>query len=421
MTIYVFQFFLMALMVVVDLYLYQAIKLLYRNKSPQFRRTINIVFWAITLFSVLTIIIAMIYPFYFWPPPVRNIIIAALTTLYATKAFPVIFMIVEDIVRGITYLKRKWASPAKSFDDEKYESPNAISRSQFILRTGFIASLLPFAVHLYGVTRGGYDYTFIQKNIGIPGLPQEFDGLRVVQISDLHAGGFPFASSIDGVMEQINKYEPDIIFFTGDLVNQLASEVDRFIPFLQKLKAPEGIFSVLGNHDYGEYLHWEEEEEQLRNARLIVEKQEQMGWQVLQNEHHIIERAGKKLAIIGVENWSGIGRFQQYGDVEKAAKGTEDSDTKFLLTHDPSHWEEKILKEHPEIEMTFAGHTHGMQFGSDHPRFTWSPVSYVYTYWFGHYIVQGQQIYVNRGLGFTGFPGRIGMTPEITVLDFHRS
>jgi hypothetical protein len=250
-------------------------------------------------------------------------------------------------------------------------------------------------------------------------LPEAFEGLRIVQVSDLHLGGFyHHRTHIAHVVDQINGLEPGLLLFTGDMVHNFAEEVTPFVEILNRLEAPLGKFAILGNHDYGHYYRWESEDAERQNLELVKNQIRACGFDLLLNEHRRIRRNGSAIELIGVENW-GKPPFPQLGDLEEAMKGTRPEMIKILLSHDPSHWDQRVRGKEPVI-LTLAGHTHGMQFGIEWGRFKWSPSKWTYRHWAGLYRENGQYLYVNRGLGFTGYPGRVGIRPEITLLTLTR-
>ena len=254
-------------------------------------------------------------------------------------------------------------------------------------------------------------------------LPQKFNGLKIVQISDLHVGNFPSTHHIENMIEKINAEKPDFIFITGDLVNFKSDELIPFLPILKKLNANRRIYSILGNHDYGEYYDWENTIAKEKNLQDLVAMQEkELGWRLLRDEHELLDYRGYQMAIIGVEYWGHSMRFGKKGNVKKAYSGAEEADLHLLLSHDPSHWDKEIISNeaYKSIDVTFSGHTHGFQFGVEIPKlnFQWSPSKFVYPHWAGLYQIKEQQLYVNRGMGYVGYPGRLGIPPEITVFNF---
>ncbi len=246
-------------------------------------------------------------------------------------------------------------------------------------------------------------------------LPKSFAGLRVVQISDIHSGSLQNHRAVESAVQKINAQNPDLIFFTGDLVNNIADEATSFIDIFSKLRAKHGVYSILGNHDYGDYVAWPDAATKEANLNKLKHIHAQMGWRLLLNEHVRIEQNGESIAIAGVENWSAKGRFSSYGKLQQALAGLADAATILLLSHDPSHWEAEIPDHPAEVDMTFSGHTHGMQFGLEWWKWRWSPVQYLYRQWAGLYNRNHQFLYVNRGFGVIGYPGRVGILPEITV------
>jgi predicted MPP superfamily phosphohydrolase len=251
----------------------------------------------------------------------------------------------------------------------------------------------------------------------LPNLPKKFHGIKIGQLSDIHSGSFYNSKAVKGGVEMLLSEKPDLIFFTGDLVNNTAEESTDYIPIFRHVKAPLGVYSVLGNHDYGDYMQWPSLKAKQKNFENIVDVHGQLGWQLLMNEHTYIEEGGEKLAIIGIENFGAKGRFPKYGKLDMAYAGTEEAPVKLLLSHDPSHWDYQVRPEYSDIDVMFAGHTHGMQFGVENKYLKWSPMQYVYKQWAGLYTEGSQHLYVNRGFGFIGYPGRLGILPEITILE----
>jgi len=286
----------------------------------------------------------------------------------------------------------------------------------FILVIGSILSFTLFIIVLRGIMVGRFDFKVIEESIHFDALPKEFNKLKVVQVSDIHIGSFfKHKDQIAKAVEIVNSLKPDIIVFTGDMVNHIADETNGFESIFQKLQAPLGKFAILGNHDYGDYVKWESKEEKQKNLEALCDFIRKAGFDLLLNENRIITKNGQQIAIIGVENW-GTPPFAQYGYLPDAVKGTEDIPFKLLLSHDPSHWDEEIVDK-TNINLTLSGHTHGMQFGIRIGDWQWSPVQWRYEKWHGLYTHHKQNLYVNRGLGHIGFPGRVGMLPEITLLE----
>jgi len=273
---------------------------------------------------------------------------------------------------------------------------------------------------IYGAMFNVYRYKIHKVNVRLLRLPESFSGLRIVQISDIHSGSLSNRHAIQQAVDRINALGPDIIFFTGDLVNNIASEAVSFIDIFSQLRARHGVFSILGNHDYGDYMVWPSAQAREENLENLKSVHERMGWRLLLNEHVHIERSGEKIIIAGVENWSARGRFASYGDLNATLQGVAPDAPIFLLSHDPSHWEGEILNHPAQVDITFSGHTHGMQFGFEWLKIRWSPVKYLYRQWAGLYTRSRQYLYVNRGFGVIGYPGRVGILPEITLFTIQK-
>ncbi len=293
-------------------------------------------------------------------------------------------------------------------------------RSNFLYYAGALAGLLPFVALTYGMIRNMYNFKKYRTDVPISGLPAELEGLKIIQISDIHSGTFTRVPAVAKVVEMINEEQPDLILFTGDLVNEVADEVEPYVPIFARLKAKYGVYSVLGNHDYGDYVRGPERKDfdKQGNLEKLEALQKQMGWTLLRDRNELIDIKGKTLGLIGMENASAKEYFRNYGDIEKAYPGVESADVKILMSHDPSYWRSAILKKFDDIALTLSGHTHGFQFGIEIPGFIkWSPVKYQYAEWAGLYSEGNQHLYVNRGLGCLGYPGRVGILPEISVLN----
>lgn len=293
------------------------------------------------------------------------------------------------------------------------------SRRRFVSLVGLGIAAVPFAGMIYGMLIGKYNFRVIKHTLYFDDLPDSFNGYKITHISDIHSGSFDNAEKVQYGIDLINEQKSDVIFFTGDLVNNKANEMDNWISTFAQLKANDGVFSVLGNHDYGDYVQWNSPEEKAQNLEKMKHIHQQMGYKLLLNDHHFIEKNGERIAVIGVENW-GQG-FIQKGDLEKATSGVDTNDFKLLLSHDPTHWQFKVSEFIKKIHLTLSGHTHGMQFGIEIPNvIKWSPVQWRYKYWGGIYQLNNRYINVNRGFGYLAFPGRVGMPPEITVIELRK-
>jgi len=294
------------------------------------------------------------------------------------------------------------------------------SRRKFISQIGLGLAAIPFAGILYGMYKGKYNFKVLKYTLHFEDLPDAFDGYRLAQISDVHSGSFDNIKKVEYAIDLINEQQSDIILFTGDMVNNKATELEPYVKIFGKLKAKDGLYSVLGNHDYGDYIRWNSEADKKQNLEHLKLLQRDIGFDLLLNEHRFIERNGQRIALIGVENW-GKGGFKKAGDLKKASTNVAADDFKILMSHDPSHWDEQVVPDDYHYHLTLSGHTHGMQFGIEIPGwFKWSPVKWRYKHWAGIYEQLGQYINVNRGFGYLAFPGRVGIWPEITVIELKK-
>ena len=375
-------------------------------------KTLKVPRWVEWLFWLITIgvVIHLLYHWFcrgkvVWSAP-QQYAVAGLLTWLIICLFVTLPLLLEDITRLIKAIFRKPTN-----------APRIPSRRKFVSTLGWGLAAIPFASILYSIFKGKYNYKVWKYTLYFDNLPKAFDGYRITQISDIHCGSFDNYEKIRYGVELINSQKSDVILFTGDLVNNLANEVHNWKSLFATLQAPDGVFSIMGNHDYGDYSSWETSEAKQQNLEHLFQLQKQMGWQLLLNEHCYLERNGEKIALIGVENW-GHGRFSKYGDLNKAMEGINTEDFKILMSHDPTHWQEVVLPENKDIQLTLSGHTHGMQCGIEIPGWLkWSPSQYIYKYWGGMYEEGGKYLNVNRGFGYHAFPGRLGVWPEITVIE----
>ena len=331
-----------------------------------------------------------------------------LTAIMTFYLITIMFLFSEDIFRLLA------ASYKQVFGiSAEFSLP---ARRRFLSLIGLGIAAVPFGALLYGMYRGKYNYQILQYELEFDDLPDAFDGYRITQISDVHSGSFDNREKIEYGIDLINTQKSDLIVFTGDMVNNKAAEMTPWSDLFSQLDAPDGKFSILGNHDYGDYVPWETEELKAQNLQDLKNIQRDMGFDLLLNENRYLQRGSDKLALIGVENW-GRGGFKKAGDLKRAAEGIDANDFKILLSHDPSHWEDIVIDDEYHYHLTMSGHTHGMQFGIEIPGVVkWSPVKWRYKYWAGVYEEKKQFINVNRGFGFIGYPGRVGIWPEITVI-----
>lgn len=393
-----------------EFYVFQGYRLLVKKWLPNYSTIMSLVYWAIPILLVGAVVGVLIWS----PAPSKSKVFMWASTLlfglFIAKVLWVAFLLIDDVVRLFRFTGQKISSS---------DSVKTISRSEFLVTTGALVAGTIFSTLIYGIARGAHNYQIHNRVLRLKNLPEAFRSFKIVQISDVHSGSFWNKEAVARGIQKILDEKPDAIFFTGDLVNNVASEFDGFRDIFGKLQAPHGVYSVLGNHDYGDYYQWPSKtgltkEQNLENLK---NHHRSMGWNLLMNEHKVVEKDGEKLAILGVENWSSHRRFPKYGDLESAFKGTENIENKLLLSHDPSHWRAEVLRDYPSIDAVFAGHTHGMQFGIDTKYYKWSPVKYQYPEWADLYEENGRYLYVNRGFGYIGYPGRVGFLPEITVFE----
>ena len=386
-----------------------------RNMPSVWRITITTVYLFLTTISWLGLILFRQINWAAMPHLLRNIYIAFVLGFVVGKILILIIMLVDDIRRLVTWLITSLAYSGTADKD----TANTIERSLFLKRTALVVGGLSLLGFTYGI-RNRYNYRVRKIKLKFASLPASFKGLRIVQISDIHTGSFDNHSAVEHGIQRALDQNADLILFTGDLVNNHADEVDaKYQEIYSRLKAPMGVFSTLGNHDYGDYVHWPTPQAKVDNLDRLKGIHAAMGWRLLMNEHVVLERGADKIALIGIENWSAKANFPKYGDMRKAYDGLKEKNISFkiLLSHDPSHWHAQVIPEYKDVQLTLSGHTHGMQFGVDSKWFKWSPVQYMYNEWAGLYTEGDQNLYVNRGFGFLGYPGRLGILPEITVFE----
>jgi len=396
-----------------DFYIYRALRT--TNIKWAKTRTFTILWWSYSALLFIGIIGTVYFDLRL---AVRSIVLVAFFITFVTKLVFAMTFIIDDVRRGGVWVKRKIfpGTPAvtKTLPEIK---ETRISRSDFLAKTGIVIAAVPFTSLSWGIISGAYDYRVRHQKLYLPNLPKAFHGMKIGQLSDIHSGSFYNKKAVQGGVDMLLAEKPDMIFFTGDLVNNLASELTEYKDIFSKLKADLGIYSVLGNHDYGEY-HFgtEPSAAKAKNLELIMQTQREMGWDLLMNENRSIKVDNEEIGVVGIENWGAGLRFPKYGNLKKALVGSDEMPVKLLLSHDPSHWRAQVL-ESPDIDAMFSGHTHGMQFGVRTKSFQWSPVQYIYKEWAGLYQEGHQQLYVNTGFGFLGYPGRVGILPEITVFE----
>lgn len=395
---------ILSLFLAIDYFFFKALKDSIRNLHTSTQRWISFGYWAIPV----VLLLAFIYLFYVapdtTPPKYKRIFGVAFFMIYTSK---MIGAIVYLLGNGLNILKNTGRKIIQSSSTEPI-----LTRSEFISKTALALGATQFGVLTYGILSGAYDYRIRRVSLPLKGLPKQFHGMTLAQLSDIHSGSFYNKKAVNGGIDMLLAEKPDMVFFTGDLVNDKATELREYFDTFKRVQAPLGVYSTLGNHDYGDYVQWSSSQAKQQNLLNLMEGHRLMGWDLLMDENRAIILDGEKLGIIGIQNW-GAG-FIQKGDLNKALQGSEEFTNKLLLSHDPSHWRAQVLGQ-TDIDAAFAGHTHGMQFGVEIAGFKWSPVQYRYKEWAGMYEENGQRLYVNRGFGFLGYPGRVGILPEITI------
>jgi len=402
----------LAVVVLAEWYGYLAVRTATQHFSPNARRVAAVVYWLLTVGSWM---IAG------WAGSTRqtgntqlkSYLMSLPVLLLGAKLLLFIPLLLEDVTR-----LGRWALSAAT--RPAGVAAEAIPRSEFLAKLALGIGAIPFFALLWGMAKGGTDYTVRRMTLHYPNLPPAFDGFKVLQISDLHTGSFNSTEPLQRAVAMINQQGADLILMTGDLVNNRATEVEPHIPALQQIKSELPIFSSLGNHDYGDYVPWESPAEKRENLERLMRNHAKIGWTLINDDSHTITRGSDKIAVLGVQNWSSHANFPKHGNLPKAHAASGDAPFKILLSHDPSHWEAQVLN-YPDIDLTLSGHTHGMQFGVNLPFLKWSPVKYMYKQWAGLYEQGRQRLYVNVGLGFLGYPGRVGFLPEITVFELRRA
>lgn len=412
---------LLAFLIAIDVYVFNGLKFLVRNFTPSTIKLISISYWLITAACFAIIILGQIYDWHQWPKAIRTYAFAFIFVTYFSKIFFVFFLIIDDVFRLFRTIAGYFFPNATASEiSQPSTSTKGITRTDFLVRLGSIIAAIPFFALIVGMIRGKYEYQVRRVKLSLANLPDSFKGFRIVQISDMHTGSFMDQAPLEKAVRMINDVKPDVIFFTGDLVNDQHHEVLPYTSILSQLRAEHGVFSILGNHDYGDYFQWESKEAKTENLRKLIQTHREMGWDILLDEHRHIEKNGERISVIGVQNWGARMSFARYGDLQKALKDIVFSPVNILLSHDPSHWNAEVAGKVKEIDLTLSGHTHGFQFGVEIPGFKWSPVQYVYKEWADLYTAGKQHLYVNRGLGFIGYPGRVGILPEITVFELQQ-
>ncbi|WP_461588454.1 metallophosphoesterase [Winogradskyella sp.] len=394
---------------ILDYYTFQSFKTI--TKSTWW----NVLYWLISIgiignciYQAVTIDRSNGIPFSF------SLAMVLFILFFVPKIIVGIVLFGEDVLRAIMYVVEKLTTQS---NDVKISFEG---RRKFVSQIALGLAAIPFSSILYGVIKGKYNFKVLKYTLHFEDLPKAFDGFKLTQISDVHSGSFDNPNKVEYAIDLINEQESDMIVFTGDMVNNKASEMKPYVDIFKKLNAKDGLYSVLGNHDYGDYVRWNSKEDKHQNLEDLKAIQKEIGFDLLLNENRFIQRGDDRIALVGVENW-GKGGFKKAGDLKKASSLVDHNDFKILLSHDPSHWEEEVIRDDKHYHLTLSGHTHGMQFGIEIPGwFKWSPVKWRYKYWAGIYQELGQYINVNRGFGYLAFPGRVGIWPEITVIELKK-
>lgn len=400
------------LMVLLDIYVFQAVKIIAHPASGRTKTIIYAGYWVLSVAAIVVLLVLPYLHFSHQEKILRTTIFAIILGLFLAKLVAALFFLIDDIRRGVQWTIGKLSSREGGSSNEG----ERISRSVFLSWAGMIAGGGLFATLLNGFGNK-YQYKVKKIPLSYSNLPEAFKGLKIVHISDIHSGSLTDKKAVMKGIDKILEEKPDLILFTGDLVNNTANEMEGYMDVFSKLNAPLGVYSTLGNHDYGDYVQWNTADEKKANLERLKQVHTELGWRLLMNEHIVLERGADKIALLGIENWSAKARFPKYGNMEKAYTGAAIYPFKILLSHDPSHWDAEVRVKYPDVDLMLSGHTHGMQFGVELPGFKWSPVQYVYEQWAGLYERDAQKLYVNRGYGFIGYPGRVGILPEITVLE----
>lgn len=407
-------FFFTAIALLMDTYIFQAIKTVSQSASPKTKTIIYTVYWTVSALAIISFLLFVFTDQAFLGKKFRTYLFAIAIGLFLSKIIIIAFLFVDDIRRLIQWLAGRLSKPYTAADAA---GGDAITRSTFLTWLGLAAGGALFSSLVYGFSNK-YNYNIKRMQLSYDNLPAAFKGLKIVHISDIHSGSFTDVKAVQHGVEKIMKEKPDLILFTGDLVNDRATEMAEYIEVFNKLNAPMGVYSTLGNHDYGDYVSWPyngiSKDENLENLKKVHAG---MGWKLLMNEHVVLEKGGEEIAILGIENWSNKARFPKHGRMDLAHPGTEKYPFKILLSHDPSHWDGEVKIKYSDVDLMLSGHTHGMQFGVSIPGFKWSPVQYMYKQWHGLYEDGKQKLYVNPGYGFIGYPGRVGVLAEITVIE----
>lgn len=401
--------------VLLDIYTFQSLKTLTSN------RWIRRLWWIIHIAGYSYIIIsALAFDPTAEPRKVLNTYMIWLVLMYVPKFVWIAFLLLEDAWRLIVALFRAPAGLSANSEVRTSDAKYLPSRRTFVQQMALAATTIPFLGIAHGIWKGKFAFRVIKQTLTFPDLPEAFDGFKILQVSDIHSGSFDDREAILEGVKMINDQKADLFLFTGDLVNNKAEEMKDWMDVFSRIRAPFGQFSVLGNHDYGDYVHWESDAAKEQNMQDLYRVHDELGFTLLRNQSMRIEKDGQHFDLLGVENW-GNPPFPQKGDLKATLANTTPGSFKVLMSHDPTHFDEKVVDEEEHIHLTLSGHTHGMQFGIEIPGWIkWSPVEFKYPKWAGLYEVKSRYLYVNRGFGYLAFPGRVGIWPEITLIELKK-
>ena len=401
------------ILLLIDWYVFTAVKFVSQTNGDKSKMVTYSIYWLVSAFSIGFILMLPYLISMQINPYLRNYLFAIIVGLFFAKFITSVFLLVDDVRRLMVYLMSK-IFPHSGVDF--MPDGNNISRSAFLSWAGIAVGGGLFASLLYGFSNK-YNYQVKRIKLSFSNLPPSFKNLKILHISDIHSGSFTDKKAVSRGVDMMLNEKPDLVLFTGDLVNDRSSEMKNYMDVFSRIQAPMGVFSTLGNHDYGDYVEWPSAEAKKENLEELKKVHAALGWRLLMNEHIALEKNSEQICIIGIENWSAMSRFPKYGRMDLAYPGAEKYPFQILMSHDPSHWHAEVQTKYPAIDLMLAGHTHGMQFGVENPYFKWSPVQWVYKEWAGLYEKGKQKLYVNRGYGFIGYPGRVGILPEITVIE----
>lgn len=412
-----YPFFIVLLLL--DFYLWTIVRKRIFTYNKVLKSAFALLYWSPLIALSLVMVINVVLPQQEWNLLFRTYTFGVIFSVYVGKLFPALFMLLFDFFSFLWRILRTIFSKKRLAAEAEKAERDTLSRRKFVGNMALISGGVIIGTMFTGMFKWVHQFNILTQNVRIKGLKNAaFSGYRIAQISDMHLGGWADINSLQRAVDEVLALNPDMIVFTGDLVNYRTEEAFRFKDILKQLQAKDGVYTILGNHDYGDYVNWPSRKEKQENLTALFNFYNEIGWKLLRNEHIVIEKDSEKLALIGVENWSQNNRFPRYGDIIKASKGIGNVEGKILLSHDPSHWNAIVTEKHKDIDLMLAGHTHGFQFGIEIPGIKWSPAQYLYQQWAGMYKHSdtAQQLYVNRGIGSIGYPGRIGILPEITLL-----